>query len=118
MRMDVVDPEYFLGLLDHRDVEIDDDGLLAAAHDDAFERLGLARIDLLVRHEGRHPDEIAGPRFRGELEPLAPTHARFAFHNVDHALDRAVVMRSGFGVRLDVHRPGPDLLGAHAREVD
>ena len=45
----------------HRsDVEIDHHGLLIAAYQNAFQRLIIAGIDLLVRHVGRHEDEIAG----------------------------------------------------------
>jgi hypothetical protein len=39
-------------------------------------------------------------------------------HHVDHAFQRAVVVGAGLGVGVDVHRAGPQLLRAHAREVD
>src|SRR5665213_2844801 len=116
--MDVVHPEYFLGLLDCGDVEVHHHRLLAAAQQHAFEHLVFARVDLLVRHEGRDPDEIPGPRLGGELERLAPAHARLAAHDEDDTLHRAVVVGAGLGVGQDVYRPRPDLLRAHAREVD
>ena len=34
-----------------------------------------------------------------ELEPLAPAHARLAAHDVDDALQRAVMVGAGLGVR-------------------
>src|SRR5262245_31599655 len=54
--MDRIDPYNLLGLLDRPDVEINHDGFVVAAHEDTFERLILARIDFLVRHERRHID--------------------------------------------------------------
>src|ERR687891_1374989 len=54
-----VDPD-LLGRLGGLDLEIDHHRLLVAAHQHAFERLVGARVDLLVRHEGRHEDEVAG----------------------------------------------------------
>src|SRR5262249_2858957 len=63
-------------------------------------------------------DEVAGAGLRGELEPLAPAHARLAPHHIDHALERAMMMRSGLRVRLDRDRAGPELLGTCAREID
>ena len=42
------------------DLQIHDDRLLAAAHHHAFARLIRPRVDLLMRHERRHEDEIAG----------------------------------------------------------
>src|SRR5487761_2259127 len=61
--MDVVDPGNVLGIgLDVGKVEVHDDGLLPAATQHAGQRLGVARVDLLVRDVRRHIDEIAGPR--------------------------------------------------------
>ena len=51
--MDWIDPCDLLGLLDRLDIEIDNDGFVVAAHKDTFERLILARIYFLVRHERR-----------------------------------------------------------------
>ena len=53
-----------------------------------------------------------------ELELLAPAHAGPAAHHVDHALQRAMVMRAGLGVGMDADRAGPDLLCADARGID
>ena len=52
--VDRVDPGDVFRLLDRFDVEIDHDRLVVAAHQHAFERLVLARVDLLMRHVRRH----------------------------------------------------------------
>src|SRR5437588_11347753 len=86
-RMDVVDPVDFFGLLHDRNVEVDDHGLLAAPAQHARERLGVARVDLLVGDVRRYIDKVARPGFGHELELVAPAHARLAAHDVDHAFD-------------------------------
>ena len=67
-----------------------------------------------MRHEGRHVDEVARAGLRGEFEPLAPAHAGAALHDVDHALERAVVMRARLRIRMDVHGARPQLVRADA----
>ena len=47
-----------------------------------------AGVDLLVRHVRRHVDEVARAGLGGELELLAPAHARAALDDVDHAFER------------------------------
>src|SRR5206468_2896899 len=94
-RMRRVDPPHILRRLRRLDVQVDRHRLAVAAHQHAFERLGRAGVDLLVRHEGRHVDEVAGTGLGGELQVLAPAHARAALDDVDHALQRPVVMRAG-----------------------
>src|SRR5262245_33954197 len=101
LAVDRVDPGDVFGFLDSLDVEIDDHSFVVAADHDAFERLIAVRIDLLMRHERRHIDEIAWTSGRGELERLAPTHARAAANDIDHALELAVMMRAGLRVWLD-----------------
>ena len=49
-------------------------------------------------HVGRHEDEVAGAGLGHELEPLAPAHARLTAHDVDHALELAVMVGAGFRV--------------------
>ncbi len=75
-------------------------------------------VDLLVRHVGRHIDEVAGAGLGDELQLVAPAHAGAALHDVDHALEVAVVMGAGLGVGVDGDRAGPQLLGADAGEID
>src|SRR5207253_166198 len=92
--------------------------LTVASAQHAFERFGRASVDFLVRHIRRHIDEVARPRFRGELQVLAPAHARAALHHVDHALEVAVVMRTGLRIRMDVDGARPQLARPDAREID
>lgn len=114
-----VDPFHRRRLLNRLDArQVDGHGLGVAAHEDAFEDLVGTGVDLLVRHVGRHVYEVAGAGLGGELELLAPAHARAALEDVDDGLEVAVVVRARLGVGMDVHRPGPDLLRPHAREVD
>ena len=116
--MNAVHPINRFRIFYRRDIEIDDHRILPAAQQHAFQRLVFIGIDFLVRHIRRHVDEIAGAGLRHELQPLAPTHARTALHDINHALHRAMMMRTGLGVRMDGHRTGPDFLGPHAREID
>src|SRR5690606_4268175 len=113
-----VDPGDLLRLLDRFDVEIDDDRLVVAPYQYAFQRLVAGRVDLLVRHIGRHEDEIAGARLRDEFQLLAPTHARLAANYIDDALERTVMVCTGLGVGMNVHGACPDLLCADASEID
>ena len=107
--MRIVDPPYVLGRLDGRNIKIDDDWFLAASNQDAFERLVGVCIDFLVRHVRRDVDEIARARFGRELEMIAPSHARFAFDDVDDALEFAVVMRAGLRIGMNAYGAGPEL---------
>jgi hypothetical protein len=117
--MEVVDPGDLLRpRFDVGQVQVDDDGVLPAAHDHARQRLVRARVDLLVRRVGRDVDEIAGPRLRRELEPLAPAHPRAAGEHVDHALQMTVVVRAGLRVRVDEHGARPEALGTGRGGVD
>src|SRR5262249_43199893 len=70
-----IDPAHLLGRLGGREVEVHDHRLLARAHDDALQLLAGRGVDLLVRHERRDVDEVAGAGLGDELEPLAPAHA-------------------------------------------
>jgi len=58
-----IDPKYSLGLLGRFDVKVDNDWLLVAPDQNAFERHVAVRIDLLVRHVRRDIDEVARPSF-------------------------------------------------------
>src|SRR5476651_1756850 len=98
-----IDPVDLFDLFGRCDVEVDGDGLVVGADQHAFERLGVRGVDLLVRDIRRHIDEVAGSGLGGELELVAPAHAGAALHNVDHALEMAVVMRAGLGVGVDGH---------------
>src|SRR5436309_5235287 len=71
-----------------------------------------------MRDVGRDVDEVAGAGFGHEFELVAPAHARFAAHHVDHALDWAMMMSAGLGLGVDDDGAGPEFLGAGARVGD
>src|SRR5262249_45142341 len=116
--VDRIDPWHLMGLLDGLDVKVDPDRFVVAAHPHAFERLARTGVDFLVRHKGRHIDEIARTGLGGEFEPLAPAHSRLAAHHVDDAFQLTVMMRAGLRVRTNIHRTSPNLLGADAGIID
>src|SRR5215469_4464940 len=98
-----VHPRNFLRPLRRLDVQVDRDCLAVAPYQHTLERLGTAGVDLLMRHVGRHIDEIARTGFRRELELLAPTHAGASLDDVDDALEMPVMMRASLGVGVDMH---------------
>lgn len=116
--MHVVDPAHFFRRLGRGDVEIEDDRFLSASHEHTFERFIDACVDLLMRNERRDVDEVAGPRFSGELQSISPAHARFALYDIDYTFELAVMMRAGFGVRMNADRAGPKLRSAGSSVSD
>ena len=116
--MCIVHPNNFLGRLDGWDVEVDDYRFLSAANQHALERLTRAGVDLLMRHVRRNIDEVACVCLGGELEVLAPPHPSAALHNIDHALEIAVMMRSGLCVWVNADRASPELACARPRVSD
>src|ERR1041384_1676517 len=113
--MHIVDPSHFFRRLDRRDVEIDHDRLLPASHEHAFEGMVRGGADLLMRHGRRNENEIAGPGLRGELEVIAPTHSGIPLHDVDYALEFAVMMSAGLCVGMNAYSAGPKLRGSCTR---
>ena len=105
------------GFFNRLNVEVDRNGFAIAAHQNAFEHLVAAGVDLLMRHIGRDENEIAGIGFRGELQVIAPTHPRPSLHDINNALKVTVVMRAGLGVRLDGDGARPEFLRPRAREI-
>ena len=72
--MDLIDPVDFLRLLDRLDIhDVDHDGLIARAHEHAFDGLAQIGVDLLMRHIGRHEDEVAGSRPPPRTEVARPS---------------------------------------------
>src|SRR5215211_7425707 len=69
-------------------------------------------------HERRDIDEVSRPGFRHILEPLTPAHPRLPAHDVDDALQLAVMMHAGLRVWLNRDRARPDLLGSDPGVVD
>src|SRR6185295_4977729 len=107
--MQIVLPSNLLRLLDRGYIEVHNNRILSATYQHTFERVVGACVDFLVRHIRRHVDEIAWPGFGGEFEMIAPTHASFAFDDVDHAFEFSVMMGAGLGVWMDAHGSRPEL---------
>jgi hypothetical protein len=113
-----INPQHLLRLFYRLDVQVHRDRLAIAAAQHALQHLGRAGVDFLVRNVGGHVDEVARPGLRRELQMSAPAHACTALDDVDHALQMAVMVRPGFGVGVDGHGAGPQLLSVHASKVD
>jgi len=88
--VDRINPADLFWPLDRLDVEIDDNRLVVAAHQDAFERLLGRSVNLLVWHIRRHEDEVARTGFGDVFEMVAPPHPRAPLENIDHALEVTV----------------------------
>jgi hypothetical protein len=114
-----VDPVNLLRLLNRVHIgDVHHDGFVVAAHQHAFEGLVGTGVDLLMGDKGRHIDEVSGSGLSDELQPLAPAHTSLAPHHIDDALQFAVMVHPGLGVRLDRNRARPDLLGSHPGMID
>ena len=100
------------GVFGAGNIEVDDDGFLAAADYDGFDGLVGAGVELLVRDVGRHVDKITGAGFVYEFEVVAPAKAGAAADNVDDGFEFAVMVRAGFGVGVDDDGAGPEFLCA------
>ena len=57
-------------------IQIDDDGLLSAAHDYGFHRFILAGVQFLMRDVRGDVDEISGAGFVDEFEIVSPKRKR------------------------------------------
>ena len=74
LTMDRVLPEDFFRFFHRFDIQIDNDRFLPGANENTFQRFIAAGIDLLMRHVGRHEDEIAGAGFGDEFEEIGRAH--------------------------------------------
>ncbi|KAK5561408.1 hypothetical protein LTR46_000213 [Exophiala xenobiotica] len=116
--MSRINPFHALRVFDRHYIrQIHRNRLAVTPHEHTLQLLVLQGVDLLVRHVGRHVDEVARPGFGGELEGCAPSHARPAFDDVDDALEVAVVVGAGFGVGVDLDGARPESLCADAGHV-
>src|SRR5207244_13455300 len=93
-------------------LEIDDHRVVTVAHDDPLRGL-VGRIDLLMRNEGRHIDEVPGPGLRLIFQAVTPTHPDMATDHIDDGLLLAVMVGSGRRKRGDVCYPRPYPLRAN-----
>src|SRR5271165_2671385 len=67
-----------------------------------------------MRDIGGNVSEIAGASLVNELQTISPADAGPPANDVNHCFHFTVVVRSGFGVGVDDHRSGPELLRTHA----
>ena len=100
------------GVLGAWNVQVDDDGLLAAADDHCLYRLILASVQFLMRDVWRDVDEVSGAGFVDELEMVSPAKACAASHYIDHGFKFPVVMRAGPGIGMHNNRSRPEFLRA------
>src|SRR6478752_10185930 len=89
-----------LGRLRTLDIQVHHDRFLAAANDHGFHRLVGARVHLLMRHEGRHVDEISRPGFLDVFQTIAPAEACASAYDVEDRLQLAMMVRARAGRRL------------------
>src|SRR5205814_2338747 len=118
LAVDRVQPAHLFRLFDRLDVEVDDDCLVITAHQHAFQRLIARSVDLLMRHIGRHENEIARSGLGDIFEMVAPAHPRPAPDDINDAFEGAVVVCAGFRIGVDMNGAGPDLLRPDTSKID
>ena len=100
-------PQNRIGFFHRLDVDVDSHRLPVAATQHAFQQLGGAGIDFLVRHIRRHVDEIARPRLGDKFKPVAPPHAGTTLDDINYALQMPVVVRARTRVGVNSDRASP-----------
>src|SRR3984957_10958688 len=71
-----------------------------------------------MRHVGRNVNEVSRRGLRGVFQMFAPSHAGAPAYDVNDALERSMMVRSGSGIRFDSDCPRPDFLGSDASVID
>src|ERR1700733_466317 len=104
----------FRGVLGARNIQVDDDRLLPAAHDHRLPRLVLSRIQLLMRHIRRDVYKISRARFIDELQIISPAKTRATAHYIDHGFELTMMMRAGLGIGMHNHGSRPKFFRARA----
>jgi hypothetical protein len=105
-------------LLDGRHVETDRDLLVVAADHGELDAVALVGVELLVRHEGREVDEVAGVHVGREFEPLSPVDLKPARDDIDGDLVTAVMVDAALRESGKVCRPtAPEKSKTVARPV-
>ena len=99
----------FWGWFGALDIQIDDDRLLAASDYDRLYRLVPSSVQLLMRDERRHINEISGTGFLHEFQVRSPAKARAASNDVENCFQFPVVMRPSARIRMNNHRARPEL---------
>ena len=92
------------------DVEVDDDGFLAAADDYGLDGLIFCGVKFLVRHVGWNINEITGAGLVDKFQVISPAEACASANNVDYRFKFSVVMRSGLSGGMDKNGAGPEFL--------
>jgi hypothetical protein len=82
-------------ILRTRNVQIDDDRLLAAAHNHCLHWFILARVQFLMRNVRRNVDEVPWARLIDELQVISPAKTCPAPYDVDHGFQFTMMMRPG-----------------------
>ena len=80
---------------------------LPASYEHAVQRFVFEGVDFLMRYIRWHEYKIARPRFGDIFEFFSPAHACLATDDIDDALKRAMMMCTGFGIRVDFNRASP-----------
>ena len=97
------------------DVEIHDHRILPASDYHSFTRHIWTGVNFLMRDVRRNVNEISRVCLTAELQAITPAHAGTTSHDVDHGLQFAMMVRSGFGVRLNNYGTSPQLTGSCTR---
>ena len=113
-----IDPARLRGRFRARNVQVDYNRLLAAAHHHRFNRDIRIGVDFLMRNIRRNEDEVTRSGLIDEFQLLAPAESGTAFHYIQHRFEIPVVVRSGFRVGLDDDSSGPQLTGAGTCMID
>src|SRR4030095_1983365 len=111
-------PKDFLRILDRRYVQVYHDRFLVAAHDHTGERFICVGVDFLVRHKRRYENKISRTCLRDKLKLSSPAHSRSAADDVDYAFQFPGMVRRGFGIGMNVHGAGPELIRPCHRPID
>jgi hypothetical protein len=118
MLVDGVHPVDGLGLFHWFNIQVHYHRLVVAAHQNTFQCLIRAGVDLLMWDVGGDEDEVSRLGFGDKFQVLTPPHAGLPPDHIDHAFQRAMMVGTGFGVGMDADRASPDLLRPDAGGID
>ena len=97
------------------DVEIHDHRILPTSDYHCFTWDIWTCVNFLMRDKGWNVNEISRACLTTEFQAIAPAHAGTTSHDVDHGLQFAMMVRSGFCVRLNNYGTSPQLTGPCTR---
>jgi hypothetical protein len=93
-----------------RNIQVDYDRLLPAAHNHGLDRMIGPCIELLVRHIRRHIDEVSGTGFINKFQTVSPAKPRAAANDIKHGLQFSMMVRACLGAGVDHHGSRPKFL--------